>query len=198
MGHHVTVSGDGERALQQFEQAEPALVLLDLMLPGIDGLEVCRSIRATAKTPIIVLSARDTVQAKVDGLDAGADDYMVKPFAFAEVQARVRAALRRSGANQAVIEAGEIEVDRDTRTARRAGRCISLTNREFELLLVLAENAGRVVSRRTLQERVWGPEWESDSDPVKVYVSYLRRKLNGPGEEDLLTAVRGFGYMLRK
>lgn len=197
-GHSVRVSRTGEDALRRFGDSQPNLVLLDLALPGIDGVEVCRTIRATAETPIIVLSGRDSVEAKVESLDAGADDYVVKPFAFSEMLARVRAALRRGGAHHAApVRTAALEIDPGTRTAVRGGREIVLTLREFDLLLLLAENAGRIVPRTVLIDRVWGGH-DSMSDPVKVYINYVRKKLNGPGEPDLIRSVRGVGYMLQR
>lgn len=198
-GHAVTVSTSGEGAVLEFSRFRPDLVLLDLVLPGLDGIDVCRSIRARSQAPVIVLSARDSIEDRVRGLDAGADDYLVKPFSFAELLARIRAALRRGGTpGDAVLRAGALGIDTASRSIVRGGRRIALTMREFDLLLLLAENAGRVVPRRVIQERVWGHDWESDNDPVKVYVSYLRKKLNQPGEPDVIQSCRGIGYMLRK
>lgn len=196
-GYEVDVAHDGEVALAQARERMPDLVILDLMLPGIDGVEVCRRLRAASDVPIVVLTARDAVSDKVEGLDAGADDYLTKPFAFDELLARVRAALRRRAPSEEVLTVGDLVIRRASREVERAGRSIELTSREYDLLEFLARNAGKVVEKQTIFERVWGYDFEIESDAIKVYVRYLRKKLNGPGETDLIHAVRGVGYMLR-
>jgi two-component system response regulator MprA len=196
-GYEVDVAHDGEVALSQARERMPDLVILDLMLPGMDGVEVCRRLRAASDVPIVVLTARDAVSDKVEGLDAGADDYLTKPFAFDELLARVRAALRRRVPSEEVLTVGDLVIRRASREVERAGRPIELTTREYDLLEFLARNAGKVVEKQTIFERVWGYDFEIESDAIKVYVRYLRKKLNGPGETDLIHAVRGVGYMLR-
>jgi len=196
-GYDVEVAQDGEEALAVARDRPPDLVILDLMLPKLDGIEVCRRLRAASDVPIIVLTARDAVHDKVQGLDAGADDYLTKPFAFDELLARVRAALRRRAPQDEVIKVGDLAVRAASREVSRAGRSIELTRREYELLELLARNANRVVAKETIFEKVWGFEYEAESDAIKVYIRYLRRKLNAAGEADLIHAVRGVGYMLK-
>ena len=196
-GYDVEVAQDGEEALAVARDRPPDLVILDLMLPKLDGIEVCRRLRAASDVPIIVLTARDAVHDKVQGLDAGADDYLTKPFAFDELLARVRAALRRRAPQDEVIKVGDLAVRAASREVSRAGRSIELTRREYELLELLARNANRVVDKETIFVKVWGFEYEAESDAIKVYIRYLRRKLNAAGEADLIHAVRGVGYMLK-
>jgi len=197
-GHDVRVAHTGELGLDAAREFSPELVILDLMLPGMDGIEVCRLLRRESDVPIIMLTARDSVVDKVDGLDAGADDYVTKPFVFDELLARVRSALRRrSGIAQEVITVGDLSIRLASREVERAGRPIALTTREYELLEFLARNAGKVLTKETIFEEVWGYDFEIESDAIKVYVSYLRKKLNSSGERDLIHAVRGVGYMLK-
>jgi DNA-binding response OmpR family regulator len=196
-GYDVQVAASGEGGLDAFREQEPALVVLDLMLPDIDGIEVCQRIRSTADVPLIMLTALDSVGKKVEGLEAGADDYITKPFAFDELLARIRAALRRKTPGDDQIKVGDLIVRPASREVERAGRKIELTNREFELLEFLARNAGKVVDKRAIFEKVWGYDFEAESDAIKVYVRYVRRKLNAPGETDLIHAVRSVGYMLK-
>ncbi len=196
-GYEVDVALDGEQGLSLAQERMPDMVILDLMLPGIGGIEVCRRLRAAADVPIIILTARDSVSDKVEGLDAGADDYLTKPFAFDELLARVRATLRRKAPGVEVLTVGDLTIRPASREVERGGRNIELTAREFDLLAFLARNAGRVVNRQTIFEKVWGYDFEIESDAVKVYIRYLRKKLNAPGETDLIHAVRGVGYMLK-
>ena len=197
-GYEVTVASTGEEALDSAREFSPELVILDLMLPGMDGVQVCRLLRRESDLPIIMLTARDSVADKVDGLEAGADDYITKPFVFDELLARVRSALRRkAGLTQEVLTIGDLSIRPASREVERAGRPIELTAREYELLEFLARNAGNVLTKETIFEKVWGYDFEIESDAIKVYVSYLRKKLNGPGEPDLIHAVRGVGYMLK-
>ena len=196
-GYDVAVALDGEQGLSAAHRLPPDIVILDLMLPGLDGIEVCRRLRATGEVPIVVLTARDSVDEKVRGLDIGADDYLTKPFSFDELLARMRAALRRVAPDDETLTVGDLTIRPASREVQRGGRSIELTAREYELLEVLARNARNIVSRHMLYEQVWGYEFDAASDPVKVYVSYLRKKLNAPGEPDLIHAVRGVGYMLK-
>lgn len=198
-GFEVDVAHTGQEALKSARDNLPDLVVLDLMLPDMDGVEVCQRIRAADDVPIIMLTARDAVADKVGGLEAGADDYMTKPFEFDELVARVNAALRR---RQSVAPAEELKVaDLSVRPASRevirGDRAIDLTNREFELLEYLARHAGKVVTKEALFEHVWGYNFDVESDAIKVYVSYLRKKLNANGEPDLIHAIRGVGYVLK-
>jgi DNA-binding response OmpR family regulator len=170
------------------------------MLPDMDGVEVCKRLRAADQVPIIMLTARDALSDKVEGLEAGADDYMTKPFEFEELVARIRVALRRKSAGKAsaeLIKIADLTINPMSREVSRGDRAIELTAREFELLEFLARHAGQVVSKETLFERVWGYNFDVESDAIKVYVSYLRKKLNANGEKDLIKAVRGVGYVLK-
>ncbi len=197
-GYEVTVAPTGEQALDSARELSPDLVILDLMLPGMDGVQVCRLLRKESDLPIIMLTARDSVADKVDGLDAGADDYITKPFVFDELLARVRSALRRkAGLAQEVLTVGDLTIRPASREVKRAGRAIELTAREYELLEFLARNVGRVLTKEIIFEKVWGYDFEIESDAIKVYISYLRKKLNAPGDPDLIRAVRGVGYMLK-
>jgi len=169
------------------------------MLPGMDGVEVCRRLRAADDVPIIMLTARDALSDKVEGLEAGADDYVTKPFQFAELLARVRAALRRKEArtDAGVISVGDLTIRPLSREVLRNGREVQLSAREYDLLEYLARHAGQVLSKETLFEKVWGYDFEVESDAVKVYVSYLRKKLNAGGEPDLIHSIRGVGYIVK-
>ncbi len=198
-GRGMEVKGalDGPAALKDLEGFRPDVVVLDLMLPGLSGLEVCRRTRAKSDVPILILSARDEVEDRVDGLNLGADDYLVKPFAFEELAARVVALLRRSGAPPGrVLRHADLELDQATREVRRSGHLIDLTAREFALLRYFMEHPRQVLSKNQLLEAVWGYDYAGDSNVVEAYVSYLRRKLNVPDEPDLIQTVRGSGYRL--
>lgn len=197
-GYEVDVAHTGEEALDLAWERPVDLVILDLMLPGIDGIEVCRRLRAAGDVAIIVLTARDKIDDKVEGLEAGADDYVTKPFAFEELLARVRAALRpRSPARDEVLKVGDLVIRSASREVRRGDREVLLTAREYDLLEFLARHADTVLSKETIFEKVWGYDYEAESDALKVYISYLRRKLNAEGEPDLIHAVRGVGYILK-
>jgi two-component system copper resistance phosphate regulon response regulator CusR len=172
-------------------------IVLDLMLPGMTGLDVLRELRrAGRKTPVLVLTARDEVGDRVRGLDAGADDYLVKPFALSELQARLRALLRRGTASASAIEVGDLHIDLLTRRVERAGKRIDLTAKEFALLEYLGRHAGEVVTRTMIAEHVWDMNFDSLSNVVEVYIRYLRRKIDDPFEPKLIHTRRGMGYVL--
>jgi two-component system response regulator MprA len=198
-GYEVDTAASGEDALETARERLPDLVILDLMLPGMDGVEVCRRLRAADDVPIIMLTARDALSDKVEGLEAGADDYVTKPFQFAELLARVRAALRRKEArtDAGVISVGDLTIKPLSREVSRNDREVQLSAREYDLLEYLARHAGQVLSKETLFEKVWGYDFEVESDAVKVYVSYLRKKLNAGGEPDLIHSIRGVGYIVK-
>jgi DNA-binding response OmpR family regulator len=197
-GYDVRVAGDGVAALDEAVVFEPDAVVLDLGLPRLDGVEVCRRLRAEGDVPILMLTARDGVDARVAGLDSGADDYLVKPFERQELLARVRALLRRRPPRgSAFMTVGDLRLNPDTREVARGDRSIDLTAREFELLEYLMRNERLVVSREALLEEVWGYAPFSETNTVDVFVSNLRRKLEGGGEPRLLHTVRGAGYVLR-
>ena len=198
-GYEVEVAHNGKQALESARDKLPDLVILDLMLPDIDGVEVCQRLRAADDLPIIMLTARDATSDKVAGLEAGADDYMTKPFEFEELLARVKVALRRRSRENKddTLTVADLTVKPGSREVDRDGRQINLTAREFELLEYLARHAGQVVSKEELFERVWGYDFDVESDAIKVYVSYLRKKLNAEGEPDLIHAIRGVGYVIK-
>jgi len=198
-GYDVRLAGDGEAALGEASDFEPDAVVLDLGLPKLDGVEVCRRIRAAGDVPILMLTARDAVDARVEGLDSGADDYLVKPFERAELLARVRALLRRRPPRgSAFLVVGDLRLNPDTREVFRAERALELTSREFELLEHLMRNERLVVSRDRLLEEVWDYGPYAETNTVDVFVSNLRRKLEAGGEPRLLHTVRGSGYVLKE
>lgn len=197
-GYLVDAVADGPAALMQAESQPYDLVILDVMLPGMDGLEVCRRLRQVRDVPVLMLTARDEVTDRVRGLDSGADDYLVKPFALEELLARVRAVLRRYPASAEVLQLGDLVMDVNTRTVRRGEREIVLTAKEFDLLRFFLQNAGRVLGREELMTRVWGYDFSGESNVLEVYIGYLRGKLEAGGEKRLLHTVRGVGYVLRE
>ncbi|MGI8476204.1 MAG: response regulator [Thermomicrobiales bacterium] len=197
-GYGVTLAGDGGAALALARGAPPDLVLLDVMLPGLDGIEVSRMLRAESDVPILMLTARDATFDRVRGLDSGADDYLVKPFAYEELLARVRALLRRRdpGATRR-IEIGDLTLDPTGRETRRDGRPIDLTALEFDLLHSFLRHPRQVASRGQLLDAVWGHTAAITSNTVDVYVGYLRQKLEADGKPRLIHTVRGVGYVFR-
>jgi len=200
-GHTVEVAGDGGTALDLIVEGPPYdLIVLDIMLPGVDGFAILKAARQRhVTTPVLVVTARDSVADKVRGLDLGADDYLTKPFSFDEFLARVRALLRRGAAASApVLSVGDLALDPSTREVRRGSRRIVLTAREYALLEYFLRNPGRVLTRPMLAEHVWGLDFDPESNIVDVYVGYLRRKIDAPGEPKLLHTVRGAGYVLRR
>jgi two-component system response regulator MprA len=197
-GYEVRVAGDGEAALDQSAAFNPDLVILDLGLPKLDGMEVARRLRSADDVPILMLTARDALEARVEGLDAGADDYLVKPFERQELLARLRALLRRRPPRgSASVVVGDLALNPDTHEVSRAGREIDLTQREFELLEYLMRNERIVVPRQRLLEEVWGYDPFATTNTIEVFVSNLRRKLESGGEARLLHTIRGAGYVLR-
>lgn len=195
-GHHVDVAGDGMVAVRRARERPPDLVILDVMLPGLDGIGVCRRLRATAQFPILMLTALSGTEERVRGLDSGADDYLVKPFAYQELLARVRALLRRAGPTDQ-LRFGDLELEPASRGAWRGSRSIPLTATEFALLEHFLRHPRQVLTREQLLQAVWAGETESDN-VVAVYVGYLRQKLEAAGEPRLLHTVRGAGYALRE
>ncbi len=198
-GYEVSTANDGSEGLAKVLDEQPAAIVLDVMMPHIDGLEVCRRLRARGDTtPILVLTARDTVGDRVAGLDAGADDYLVKPFALDELLARIRALLRRSsGSTTDVYRVADLEANVATREVTRGGEPVTLTKTEFDLLVLLMENTGRVLNRAVIYERIWGFDFETSSNSLDVYVGYLRRKTEPEGSPRLIHTVRGVGYVIR-
>jgi two-component system response regulator MprA len=197
-GYDVRVAGDGEDALEQAGNFEPDAVVLDLGLPRLDGVEVCRRLREEGDVPILILTARDALDSRVQGLDSGADDYLVKPFERDELLARMRALLRRRPPRgSAYLVVGNLRLNPDTREVLRGDRDLELTAREFELLEHLMRNERIVVSRQALLDEVWGYHPFAETNTVDVFISNLRRKLESGGEDRLLHTVRGAGYVLR-
>ncbi|CAB4794853.1 MAG: response regulator [Actinobacteria bacterium] len=202
-GYEVELVNDGEAALEAVARSAPDLLILDVMMPSLDGLGVCRALRNQGnRTPILILTARTEVSDRVSGLDAGADDYLPKPFALDELLARMRALLRRttteSGSEEENLTAGDILIEESSRRAWRGDRELELTKTEFDLLALLVRNAGIVLSHTTIYEDIWGYDFGPDSKSLAVYVGYLRRKTEADGETRLVQTVRGIGYTLRE
>jgi two-component system, OmpR family, response regulator MprA len=199
-GYEVDAVPDGSSGLEALALRPPDAVVLDLGLPDIDGLEVCKRMRSARNdTPVLMLTARDAVNDRVQGLDAGADDYLVKPFALAELLARLRALLRRqTGEEGEVLRFGDLELDLGTREARRGGREFSLTRIEFDLLELFLRHPRQVLTRDLILERVWGYDFDSGTNSLAVYVGYLRRKTEEGDEKRYIHTVRGVGYVLRE
>ncbi len=198
-GYTVDAAFDGETGLALARDAHPDLVILDWMLPGMDGLEVCQRLRGGGNVPILMLTAKDTVNDRVQGLDAGADDYMVKPFQLEELLARVRALLRRTQPERIpVLNFADLVLDTSTRQAMRKGRAISLTAKEYDLLELFLRHPRQVLTREMIFDRVWGYDFGGESNVLDVYIRYLRQKLEAEGEARLLHTVRGVGYVMRE
>ena len=199
-GYEIELAGDGSEALYRVEaNDEPDAVILDVLMPGLDGLEVCKRLRrAGSRLPVLMLTARDEVEDRVAGLDAGADDYVTKPFALEELLARLRALLRRTGAGSGeLLRFADLELDPNTREVRRAGEAIDLTRTEFSLLELFMLNPRQVLTRSIIFERVWGYDFGFSSNSLDVYIGYLRRKTENGGRPRLIHTVRGVGYALR-
>jgi len=198
-GYIVDTAPDGQSGLALARDHPPDLVVLDWMLPGMDGLEVCRRLRAGGSVPILMLTAKDTIHDRVQGLDAGADDYMVKPFDLDELLARIRALMRRAQPNRPkVLRFADLSLDTGTRQAARGDRVISLTAKEYELLELFLRHPRQVMTRDTIFDHVWGYDFGGESNIIEVYVRYLRQKLESNSEQRLLHTVRGMGYVLRE
>ncbi len=199
-GYQVKTANDGNAALDLIVSSKPHAVVMDVMMPFADGLTVTRELRHRGnRTPVLLLTARHEVGDRVAGLDAGADDYLVKPFAVDELLARVRALLRRyeSPTSAAVMSIGDLSMDVNKREVKRGGKVLDLTKTEFDLLHILLEQQDIVLSREYLYEHIWGFNFETNSKSLDVYIGYLRRKLDDSGEEKLLHTVRGVGYVMR-
>jgi two-component system response regulator MprA len=200
-GFEVSLAGDGTEGLDAAAAVRPDLVVLDILMPGVDGFDVCRTLRARGdQTPILMLTARDSVADRVEGLEAGADDYLAKPFALEELLARVRALLRRTmePGEEAPLAFADLRLDPVTYTVRRGERVLELTRTEYQLLELFLSNPRRVLSRQLIFDRVWGYDFGPRSKALDVYVSYLRKKTEADGEPRLIHTVRGVGYVLRE
>jgi two-component system, OmpR family, response regulator MprA len=198
-GFKVETAGDGENGLKAARDSLPDLVILDVMLPGLDGFEVARRLRAGGDVPILMLTARDAVPDRVKGLDSGADDYLVKPFAFEELLARVRALLRRHKPSEAnTFRFADVALDTSTREVARGSRRVELTTKEFDLLHFFMLHPRQVLPRELIYDRIWGYDFGGESNILEVYIRYLRSKLEAEGEPRLIQTVRGVGYALRE
>ncbi|WP_282708931.1 response regulator transcription factor [Ligilactobacillus sp. Marseille-Q7487] len=207
-GYYVEQFVDGREGLQSALDNDWDIILLDLMVPGLNGLEICRRIRQVKKTPIIMMTARDSVIDRVAGLDHGADDYIVKPFAIEELLARIRSIFRRiefeneqaqgEDTQQTIVTYKDLSIEKENHVVRRGNEVIELTKREYELLLTLMENINVVLARDLLLQKVWGYETQIETNVVDVYIRYLRNKIDRPGDESYIQTVRGTGYVMRE
>ena len=198
-GYTVFTANDGQAAVTAFQQKAPDLVLLDIMLPKMDGWQVCREIRKTSSAPIIMLTAKGETFDKVLGLELGADDYLIKPFALDELLARLRVLTRKKGSGSTnVYTLADLTVDTAARTAKRGGRTLELSAREYALLEYLIRSKGVVLSRQQIEDNLWSLDYAGGTNVVDVYISYLRKKLELPGERKLLHTVRGMGWVLKE
>lgn len=200
-GFEIVAAPTGQEGLLQAETVVPDAIILDLGLPDIDGMEVCRRLRSGGnRTPILMLTARDAVEDRVDGLEAGADDYLVKPYDVRELQARLHAIMRRhvEGADGRSLRFGDLELDADAHAARVAGRVVDLTRTEYQLLELLMLNPRRVLTSELIYDRIWGYDFGMAGNALRVYIGYLRRKLEAEGERRLIQTVHGVGYVLRE
>jgi two-component system response regulator MprA len=199
-GYKVAVAADGTTGLAIARDTPPDLVILDWMLPGLDGLEVCRRLRAASQVPILMLTAKDSVPDRVTGLDAGADDYLVKPFAFDELLARVRALLRRAKPSETpgALKYADLSLDPAAHEVKRGERRIDLTAKEFDLLEMFLRHPRQVLTRELIYDRIWGYDFGGESNIIEVYIRYLRQKTEANGEPRLIQTVRGVGYVLRE
>ena len=199
-GYEVELAGDGQAALRALSVRTPDAIVLDVILPELDGIEVCRRLRAAGdRVPVLMVTALDAVEDRVAGLDAGADDYLVKPFSISELRARVRALLRRAGFDDAEpLSCADLRLDPGGHQVFRGQRRVELTITEFALLSLLLQNPGQVLTRGQIFDRVWGYDFGSGSRTLEVYIGYLRRKLEEAGEPRLIHTVRGVGYVLRE
>ncbi|KHL91438.1 PhoB family transcriptional regulator [Paenibacillus sp. IHB B 3415] len=202
-GYRVSIAGSGHQGLELYQEQQPDLLLLDVMLPGFSGIELLRRIRASdADTPVLLLTAKSSVEDKVSGLDLGANDYITKPFQIEELLARVRAALRLASGRKTAetdswLRADDLELNEATREVMRAGRRIELTPREFDLLVFLLKNKRQVLNREQIMTAVWGYDYYGDTNVVDVYIRYVRKKLTQDNQEELIHTVRGIGYVLK-
>ena len=198
-GYKLVLADDGQLGLDVAQKENPALIILDLMLPGMDGMEVCLRLRQFTKSPIMMVTAKDKIEDRVSGLDAGADDYLVKPFSIEELLARVRALLRRTVEDRPeILSVADLTLDNNTRRAARASRVIDLTAKEFNLLDLFMRHPNQVLTREVIFEKVWEYDFGGESNVLDVYIRYLRKKLEAGGEPRLIFTIRGVGYVLRE
>ena len=194
----VCIKEDGREGLEEALRNEYDLIILDVMLPSMNGFEICRRLKREKQSPVIMLSAKDSVMDKVNGLQIGADDYIAKPFAIEELLARIEVVFRRQDSlNNSIVKFKDIVINKSSRSVKRNGNEISLTNKEYELLMILVDNKDKVVTREELLEKIWGYGYEPETNVTDVYVRYLRTKLNNENKEEYIQTVRSVGYIMR-
>ena len=197
-GYNVCIKEDGREGLEEALKNEYDLIILDVMLPSMNGFEICRRLKREKQSPIIMLSAKDSVMDKVNGLQIGADDYIAKPFAIEELLARIEVVFRRQdNLNNYIIKFKDITINKSSRVVKRNGNEINLTNKEYELLMILTDNKDKVVTREELLEKIWGYGYEPETNVTDVYIRYLRAKLNNENKEEYIQTVRSVGYIMR-
>ena len=197
-GYNVCIKEDGREGLEEALKNEYDLIILDVMLPSMNGFEICRRLKREKQSPIIMLSAKDSVMDKVNGLQIGADDYIAKPFAIEELLARIEVVFRRQdNLNNYIIKFKDITINKSSRVVKRDGNEINLTNKEYELLMILIDNKDKVVTREELLEKIWGYGYEPETNVIDVYIRYLRAKLNNENKEEYIQTVRSVGYIMR-
>ena len=197
-GYQVSIKEDGREALKEALENDYDLIILDIMLPSMNGFEICRRLKREKNTPIIMLSAKDSVTDKVNGLQIGADDYIPKPFAIEELLARINAIFRRvDSLDNHIVKFKDLVINRNSRTVSRNDKEINLTNKEYELLMILIDNKDKVVTRDELLEKIWGYEYEPETNVTDVYIRYLRSKLNNENKEEYIQTIRSVGYIMR-
>ena len=197
-GYDVCIKEDGREGLEEALRNEYDLIILDVMLPSMNGFEICRRLKREKQSPVIMLSAKDSVMDKVNGLQIGADDYIAKPFAIEELLARIEVVFRRQDSlNISIVKFKDIVINKSSRSVKRNGNEISLTNKEYELLMILVDNKDKVVTREELLEKIWGYGYEPETNVTDVYVRYLRTKLNNENKEEYIQTVRSVGYIMR-
>lgn len=197
-GYNVSIKEDGRKGLEEALRNEYDLVILDVMLPSMNGFEICRRLKREKQSPVIMLSAKDSVMDKVNGLQIGADDYIAKPFAIEELLARIEVVFRRQdNLNNYIVKFKDIVINKSSRIVKRNGIEISLTNKEYELLTILIDNKDKVVTREELLEKIWGYGYEPETNVTDVYIRYLRSKLNNENKEEYIQTIRSIGYIMR-
>ena len=197
-GYNVCIKEDGREGLEEALKNEYDLIILDVMLPSMNGFEICRRLKREKQSTVIMLSAKDSVMDKVNGLQIGADDYIAKPFAIEELLARIEVVFRRQdNSNNYIIKFKDITINKSSRIVKRDGNEINLTNKEYELLMILLDNKDKVVTREELLEKIWGYGYEPETNVIDVYIRYLRSKLNNENKEEYIQTVRSVGYIMR-
>ncbi len=197
-GYSVCIKDDGREGLKEALKGNYDLIILDIMLPSINGFEICRRLKKQINTPVIMLSAKDSVMDKVNGLQIGADDYIAKPFAIEELLARIEVVMRRQhNFNNYLVKFKDIIIDKNSRTVKKNNEEINLTNKEYELLIMLIENKDRVITRDEILDRIWGYEFDTETNVIDVYIRYLRTKLNPDNKEEYIQTIRSVGYIMR-